>query len=243
MVAMSGIFKRVIAIFALVGMELLLMWLIAIACAVIFLTMYQVAFSNQQNELDVAAFQFAENIATDKFTSVMRFVTFFASKNFLIYGSLSLAFIFYFFKRHRWYALKVPVIAAGSTILNQSLKSWFNRPRPETALIEQSGLSFPSGHAMIGGAFYGLLIYLVWTSVSSEVWRWIISGLLFLWVLLIGFSRIYLHVHYATDVLAGWAAGFIFLIISLLLLKKLELKYAKKAEEIIKEDDVVEINK
>ncbi|WP_161888295.1 phosphatase PAP2 family protein [Pontibacter russatus] len=67
-----------------------------------------------------------------------------------------------------------------------------------------AGFSFPSGHTMIGGVFHGLLIYIIWTTVENRTWRWVLSGFLTLVVLLVGLSRIYLKVHYATDVAAGY---------------------------------------
>ncbi|WP_026462736.1 phosphatase PAP2 family protein [Adhaeribacter aquaticus] len=235
---MSEVFKKVIAVFTLIGLELAVLAGVAVVSVFIFLYIAKLVFIDQNQALDAVAFSFAEAHTTPARTSFFKFVTFFASKDFLIYGSLGLAALFLVFKKHRWYALKVPVISAGSSALNQGMKAWFNRPRPETAFYEQSGLSFPSGHAMIGGAFYGLLIYLVWTNIRSLFWRWVLSGLLFIWIILIGFSRIYLHVHYASDVVAGWAAGFIFLIISILLLRRLEPKYARKATDVMDESPV-----
>ena len=235
-VYMKQILKRIVAIFTLVSLELMVMAGLALVSAVVFLFMAKTVFIDQNNTLDKAAFAFTESHTTASFTNFMKFVTFFASRDFLIYGSLSLAVIFLFFKRHRWYSIKIPIIAAGSSLLNQLLKFWFDRPRPDTAFLEQSGFSFPSGHAMIGGAFYGLLIYWAWTEVKSLFWRWFLILFLSSWVLLIGYSRVYLHVHYASDVLAGWSAGFIFLILCLFVLRRLEPKYARKAQEVLEEN-------
>jgi membrane-associated phospholipid phosphatase len=232
---MTTLFKRFIAAITLISLELAILAGVAFVCVVVFLFMAKTVFIDQDHAFDRAVFDFARSHTSSGFTAFMKFVTFFASKNFLIYGSLSLAVIFMFFKKHRWYSLKVPVVAAGSTLLNQGMKYMFGRPRPETAFFEQSGMSFPSGHAMIGGAFYGLLIYLVWTNVRHAGKRWLLVLALALWVLLIGYSRVYFHVHYASDVLAGWSAGFLFLVISLLLLRKLEPTYAAEATEIIED--------
>ena len=233
---MSGLVKKIIALFTLIGAELLILGGVAFFCISLFLFMAKLVFLDQNHTLDTAAFAFAQSHTTPGFTAFMKFITFFASKDFLIYGSLSLAFIFYFIKKHRWYAVKIPVIAAGSTLFNQSMKFWFDRPRPETAFYAQSGFSFPSGHAMIGGAFYGLFIYLVWTNVKSLFWRWVFTLLLCFFILLIGYSRIYLNVHYASDVLAGWSAGFIFLIISVQILRRFEPTYARKATGVLQEE-------
>lgn len=217
------------AVLGLIGAEIIILIGAAFISVSLFLLMAKLVFLDQNQTLDVAAFAFARNHTSPAFTAFMQFITFFASRDFLVYGSLSLAFIFYFFKNHRWYAIKIPIIAAGSSLLNQALKFWFNRPRPETAFYHQSGFSFPSGHAMIGGAFYGLFIYLVWANVRSIFWRWLLTLGLSCWILLIGYSRVYLNVHYASDVIAGWSAGFIFLIISLRLIRRVEVIYARKA--------------
>ena len=232
---MTTLFKRFIAAITLISLELAILAGVAFVCVLVFLFMAKTVFIDQDHAFDRAVFDFARSHTSSGFSAFMKFVTFFASKDFLIYGSLSLAVIFMFFKKHRWYSLKIPVVAAGSTLLNQGMKYMFGRPRPETAFFEQSGMSFPSGHAMIGGAFYGLLIYLVWTNVRPAGKRWLLVLALALWVLLIGYSRVYFHVHYASDVLAGWSAGFLFLVISLLLLRKLEPTYAAEATEIIED--------
>ena len=233
---MNRFFKRLVAIFTLVSLELTIMVGVAIVSAAVFLFVAKTVFIDQNNILDKAAFAFAESHTTSGFTRFMQFVTFFASRDFLIFGSLSLAVFFLFFKRHRWYSVKIPIIAAGSSLLNQVMKFWFNRPRPENAFFAQPGFSFPSGHAMIGSAFYGLLIYWSWTEIKSLFWRWFLVLFLSSWVLLIGYSRVYLHVHYASDVLAGWSAGFMFLIVCLLVLRRLEPNYARKAHEVLEEN-------
>lgn len=99
-------------------------------------------------------------------------------------------------------------------ILNQTMKLIFNRPRPEgNRLIEVSGYSFPSGHSMVSMAFYGLLIYLVYKNIKNRKLKYIICVLLTLLIMVIGVSRIYLGVHYATDVMGGFLISLAYLII------------------------------
>jgi undecaprenyl-diphosphatase len=88
--------------------------------------------------------------------------------------------------------------------------------------MQQKGLSFPSGHAIMSMTFYGLLIYIFNHSVEHPALRIILCGLLVVLVLLIGFSRVYLRVHYASDVLAGFIIGFLWLLISLVTVAKIE---------------------
>lgn len=234
---MSNFWKRLLAALGLIGLELVILAVVAFVCILVFVYMAKTVFIDREHGFDLAAFEFARSHTTPGFTVFMKFVTFFASKDFLIYGSLSLAAFFLFIKKHRWYSVRIPVVAAGSSLLNQGLKFWFGRPRPETAFYEQSGLSFPSGHAMIGAAFYGVLMYLIWINVRPLGLRWLLVSLLGLWILLIGYSRIYLNVHYASDVLAGWSAGFLVLAFTLWILRRVEPRYAAEAEQILEEEE------
>ncbi|MEV2909296.1 phosphatase PAP2 family protein [Paenibacillus larvae] len=104
---------------------------------------------------------------------------------------------------------------AGSWLLNETLKVLFVRVRPDHSffLVDATGYSFPSGHAMVSSSFYGFMVYLLWKHQRRK-WRaaWLIPWLGAFVIFLIGFSRIYVGVHYPSDVLAGFAAGGIWLI-------------------------------
>ena len=97
-------------------------------------------------------------------------------------------------------------------VLNIILKQIYSRPRPEFMLIDEYGYSFPSGHAMVSMAFYGLYIYILFHLKMNKCLRYILSGCIFILIIMIGFSRIYLHVHYFSDVIAGFAVSVIYLI-------------------------------
>ncbi|MCX2740021.1 phosphatase PAP2 family protein [Pontibacter anaerobius] len=215
---------------ALLTAEVLVLGFAMALCLLLFLLMAHLVFNIRDSTLDNALFAFADRLASPQMTQAMRVISFFASAEYLLVTPPLVVLVFSFFRAWRWYALKVLLISFSTSILNQALKRFFERPRPAFALLEQSGLSFPSGHAMIGGAFYGLLIYIVWHTVRHKVWRWVSILLLTLLVLLIGFSRIYLKVHYATDVLAGYGIGFMWLIVSVYLMRRLELVYINRYE-------------
>ncbi|MGK0699836.1 phosphatase PAP2 family protein [Priestia flexa] len=92
--------------------------------------------------------------------------------------------------------------------LNWLLKEIFERPRPEwSQLVDASHYSFPSGHAMNSSAFFVGLLCLVFIYTRTQSVRIIASLCLILLILLVGFSRMYLGVHYLTDILAGYALG------------------------------------
>lgn len=103
------------------------------------------------------------------------------------------------------------------------LKQLFRRKRPLSPLLKAAkGLSFPSGHAIMAVTFYGLLIYILQHTIDTGWIKIIATILLIVLMLLIGFSRIYLRVHYTSDVLAGFIIGLLWLMISLAILQWLE---------------------
>lgn len=183
---------------------------------------------------DAEAFRWVRRLLGPDNGSWVQMVTFLASRDFIVGAALLLVGYFLVLRRHRWYTLLVPVVALGSITLNLLLKGVYHRPRPLLPLVSASGLSFPSGHAMISASFYGLLIYLTQTHIRrpAQWWlRWLLTGALLLLIGLIGLSRVYLRVHYASDVLAGFAAGGTWLLIAIPLLRRLE-KTVKRRKKI-----------
>ncbi|MQL51651.1 phosphatase PAP2 family protein [Desulfofundulus thermobenzoicus] len=116
--------------------------------------------------------------------------------------------------------LFIALATTGSWLLDELLKWAFRRPRPAMdQLVHASGYSFPSGHATVSMALFGSIAYLAWTYLPPCRLRWLISGFFALLILSIGISRIYLGVHYPSDVLGGFMAGSIWLTLSVLALK------------------------
>ena len=100
------------------------------------------------------------------------------------------------------------------TVFNQLFKFILQRPRPSNYnIITEKGYSFPSGHSMVSMAFYGYIIYLVYKYIKNKYLKWIIISILSLLIISIGISRIYLGVHYTSDVLAGFLISISYLVI------------------------------
>lgn len=112
-------------------------------------------------------------------------------------------------KTRKIMALPVSIVVISSAVLNLVLKHIFTRSRPDILrLISESGYSFPSGHAMNNAALYTMLLMLIWKYSKSNAVKVILSSFCVLLTVLIGYSRVYLGVHYACDVLGGWMVGF-----------------------------------
>jgi membrane-associated phospholipid phosphatase len=140
--------------------------------------------------------------------ALVTFLTFFGSVKFFVPASLLTPLILY--KRgFGRYAAELLLSMVGGVALNELLKAYFHRDRPTTALIYQYGLSFPSGHAMISVAFYGCL---AWLAVQHGR-HWGVAVALVGFAFVIGLTRVYLHVHYPTDVVAGFAGGAAWLVL------------------------------
>ncbi|HHZ16715.1 MAG TPA: phosphatase PAP2 family protein [Peptococcaceae bacterium] len=147
-------------------------------------------------------------------TELMKGITVMGSATVLIFLAL-LTVIYLSRALHRYDESNMVIVAlAGSWLANEFLKWLFQRSRPDEMfrLVEVSGYSFPSGHAMVSFAFYGLLLYLLWVNLQTKKRKYFWAAVLGLLVLAIGLSRIYLGVHYPSDVLAGFAAGGVWLV-------------------------------
>jgi membrane-associated phospholipid phosphatase len=210
--------------------ELILLLVVFTASLLAFLFIAFRVFYLDKTGADNKAFAFAQSLVSDNTTNVMTFVTFFGSHNFLIPANLLLALYFFLRKKGR-YSIKVSATALSSLLIMLGLKLLFNRNRPLIPLLEPArGLSFPSGHAFMSVCFYGLLMMIIWKEERPKpVLKWVLLILVLALLLMIGFSRIYLRVHYFTDVVAGFCVGFCWLFLSSYLIDRIRPSGIKKA--------------
>jgi undecaprenyl-diphosphatase len=117
--------------------------------------------------------------------------------------------------RRRATILFIAAASAGAMVLNAGLKEFFGRARPDIVphLVDVSTLSFPSGHAMLSAAVYLSLAGIVSQIAPSPRHTTYIMGAALSLTVLVGFSRVYLGVHYPTDVFVGWAVGSVWAIL------------------------------
>ena len=164
---------------------------------------------------------FIEKLRNDKLTTFMKLATKLSNPEVMIViAIISILFCIKLIKNKKL-SLGIILNLAGITLINQILKFIFKRERPTGyRLIEMSGYSFPSGHAMASLAFYGLLIYITKRLVKNKYLKILLITLNIAIIILIGVSRIYLGVHYLSDVLTGYSISIIYLLITTKLLNK-----------------------
>lgn len=182
---------------------------IVVLCLILFSVICYGVLSYDSLVIDTKVYSFiADNLMSDGITSVLKVITELGGVAFTVLAGV---LIFMFCKKIRWF---VTFDLVGVTLINQAIKHIIRRPRPNVLrLVEEDGYSFPSGHSMVSMAFYGIIIYLVYKNVTNKYLKWTLITLLSLLILSIGFSRIYVGVHYFTDVVGGFLLGLAYLII------------------------------
>ena len=164
---------------------------------------------------------FIEKLRNDKLNTFMKLATKLSNPEVMIVIAIISIIICIKFIKNKKLSLGIILNLAGITLINQILKFIFRRERPTGyRLIEMSGYSFPSGHAMASLAFYGLLIYITKRLIKNKYLKILLIILNIAIIILIGVSRIYLGVHYLSDVLTGYSISIIYLLITTKLLNK-----------------------
>jgi membrane-associated phospholipid phosphatase len=191
------------------------------ACLVILLGLSwlcQEAWEKEAFGFDTTALLWLHQYMNPVLDAVMLKITTLANPEFVVVVViLTLGWLWW---KHRRLEAKVFAVAClGASILNQELKLFFAKPRPElwTRLIAENTFSFPSGHALGSLVLYGLLAYILAVQFPKFS-HWIYCGAVGI-VAAIGGSRLYLGVHWPTDILAGYAVGFLWLMICITMLR------------------------
>jgi membrane-associated phospholipid phosphatase len=180
--------------------------------------------------VDLAIFDRLQSLVKPSLNRFMLFVTEIGRHTILVPANILLILYFLFIRRQSWFSVRVAAIALSSLVLMLILKNLFGRKRPLSPLLKAArGLSFPSGHAIMSVSFFGLIIYILLHTVDDTIVRTILVALAIVLILLIGFSRVYLRVHYTSDVIAGFIIGLIWLCISLWVVGRVEKITVAKA--------------
>ena len=188
-----------------------LKWFIVFICLILVIGILEDVLEDEILKLDIYGYDLVSKfLISDFVTPIAKNITHLGGAIFLITLSLILLLII----KYKKIGILIWLNLGISVLLNQALKFIIQRPRPtEFRIINESGYSFPSGHSMVSAAFYGFLIYLIYKNVKNKYLKWSLITLLSLVILTIGISRIYLGVHYTSDVIAGFLISVSYLII------------------------------
>jgi len=172
-------------------------------------------------QLDISTLNFVEQIRSPFLTAFFKAVTF-MGEWYLVLGVLVLISLFFIITKTSRFNLAVRLnldvfvlwlITIGGLGAASVLKEIFHRSRPVGALIAETSSSFPSAHSVISVAFYAFVFYLLARNTKCCFSKYLLISGVFIAPILLGFSRLYLSVHYLSDVLAGYAIGDIWFLI------------------------------
>lgn len=196
-----------------------LKWVVLFICLVGFLALAEDVFNKEIMYGDIIGYKLISTfLISDFVTPIAKFITNFGGAIFL---SIATVMLFLFIKNKK-IGLSIISNIVIIAVLNQLLKRILQRPRPtEFRIVEETGYSFPSGHSMVSMAFYGYLIYLIYRYIKNKYVKWILITILSILICLIGISRIYLGVHYTSDVLGGFLLSISYLVVYISSIKKL----------------------
>ena len=200
-------------------------WIILFICVILTISIVENILDEEIMTFDVKGYQLVSKyLISDFATPIAKNITNFGGAIFLIV----LATIILISIKDKKDGLYIWINLGIATLLNFILKNILQRPRPtEYRLIDQTGYSFPSGHSMISMAFYGFIIYLLYKKVKNKYLKWSLIVILSVLIGMIGMSRIYLGVHYTSDVIAGFLISVSYLIIFTSIIKNLEISLEK----------------
>ncbi len=188
---------------------------------IIFFTLgFMVKGSSDGILFDVKVLEFIHNVRNPQILSIMKFISFIGSEKFLL--PVTAMLIAYTLIKKNYYVSKLLLISTlGSYLLNYLLKQVFHRVRPLVFfLVNQGGYSYPSGHSMVTMTLYSTIAFLLGKKVEDSRNKKLIHIIAFVMICLMGISRLYLGVHWPTDVIGGYLAGYIFYYLSIRLVKE-----------------------
>jgi membrane-associated phospholipid phosphatase len=188
-----------------------LKWLILLVFLVGFFKLAEEVFSKEILQADIVGYELISSFLISDFaTPIAKWITNFGGALVLIGTTIILAISI----KNRRIGLSIIANLGIVTGLNIVLKQIVQRPRPtEYRIVNETGYSFPSGHSMVSMAFYGFLIYLIYKYVKNQYLKIGLISFLSILIVSIGISRIYLGVHYTSDVMAGFCISISYLVL------------------------------
>ena len=167
--------------------------------------------------MDQIILNFLTENKTEWLSFLMLIITY-SGSYLMVSGITFLSILSFYIHKHKNRILPLLISVSGSAITVFILKNIFGKARPAEASYFEPTFSMPSGHAAIAVALYGFILYIIWKHDKHRLKNPFII-FLFVLIILIGFSRLYLGVHYLSDVLVGYLIGFLWLLISIIFSK------------------------
>jgi len=146
------------------------------------------------------------------------------SQSIMIGIVIAMSIFLYLRKRRKQSLIFVLTLTAGY-VFEKSIKLIVQRVRPEMQLVKETGFSFPSGHAVLAVILFSTLIYFYKDEIKNKTAKYFFVAVNVFLIFLVGFSRIYLNVHWFTDVVAGYVFGFFLTCLGIISLKKFRSKF------------------
>lgn len=189
-------------------------WIIVGFAVIIFLIILISVSSENIVNFDNNIYYIVKSFQNEGLTNLLRIITNFGGIVSLFFITIFVSMLLFYYNKRK-YALMLVISMLVSSTTYIILKGIVKRPRPiETEmLIPEFGYSFPSGHTTNNTVFYGIMIYIIYKNVESKTLRNVLIALCNLMIITISFSRIYLRVHYPSDVFAGLCLGIVLVII------------------------------
>ena len=212
-----------LSFFKKLSLSLLVMTLLFFLCLWGLFAMADMVFEDKNLRFDDRVFEAIQPWVTQAHTNIMLVITFLGSQNFLLPANILLISYYLFVRDNKQSAFQITTISVTSVAVMFGIKLLLQRQRPLVPLISKAhGYSFPSGHTFTSVTFYGMIAYIAYRNIKNVYLRWAVIIFLTIFVMLIGFSRVYLRLHYASDVIAGFCLGLIWLILAKWVLLKTE---------------------
>ncbi|KXH80705.1 phosphatase PAP2 family protein [Sporosarcina sp. HYO08] len=177
---------------------------------------------------DLSIIHFVQGFETSSLTAVMKFFTWVGSGYIVSIIALIGFLIIYGKLKNRGQALLLVFVVLGTILLNHFLKLYFKRERPEIhRILNANGFSFPSGHSMMAFSLYAIIAYIAWRHAKTVTSKTLLIILSAIMIIMIGVSRIYLGVHYPSDVVGGYAASALWVTASIVVYHFYRKKYVE----------------
>lgn len=186
-------------------------WLILSICLILFITILLSVILKNQLYIDKYGYNIISKLISNNMTNIIKIITNIGGTITIIIITIISLLIF----RKKKINICIILNLLGIVIINNLLlKNIIGRDRPNGInIITETGKSFPSGHSAVSIVVYGYLIYLIYNFIKNKYFKYTLITILSLIILIVGITRIYLGVHYTSDVLGGYLIGISYLLI------------------------------